>query len=424
MTHFAVFAPPFPSHFRALEALAVALIERGHRVTFVHQADAAGLLRDPRVGFAAVGQASHPPGSLAGILARTAHPGGPIGLRRVIADVAASTDMLCREGPAALLALGVEAILADQMEAAGGLLAEGLGLPWASVACAVPINREPRIPLPVMPWGYARTPFAERLNDSSARVYDWLMAPHGRVIRQHARRFGLPERTALHECLSPHVQISQTVAAFDFPRETPPPGFHAVGPLRDGPAREAPLELPGDDGRPLVFASLGTLQGGRFRLFRRIARACQALDLQLLLAHCGKLDAARSRRLEAAGARWVTDFAPQQAALQRATLAVTHAGLNTVMDALLAGTPMLTLPIAFDQPGVAARVVHSGCGLRLTPALAGTGALRRHLRRLLDEPAFTARAQALGEAVADAGGAPRAAALIEAALGRARADVA
>ena len=41
MSHFAVVAPPYYSHFQALQALAVELIERGHRVTFFHQSDAA-----------------------------------------------------------------------------------------------------------------------------------------------------------------------------------------------------------------------------------------------------------------------------------------------------------------------------------------------------------------------------------------------
>ncbi len=414
MSHFAVIAPPFTSHFRALEALAAPLLARGHRVTFVHQADARALLREPRLGFEAVGAASHPPGSLARIVARAARPGGPLGLRRVIADLAAGTDMLCREAPARLQALGVDALIADQMEAAGGLIAEHLGLPWVSVACALPVNREPRLPLPVMPWGYAQTPFQLQLNDSSSRVYDHLMAPHARVIEAHAAAFGLPARRALHECLSPYAQISQTVSAFDFPRAALPGHFHALGPLRPPSHHEPALELPGLDARPLVFASLGTLQGGRLGLFRRIARACRDLELQLLLAHCGALDASAERLLERDGATWVTDFAPQRAALARADIAVTHAGLNTVMDALLAGTPMLTLPIAFDQPGVAARVVHHGAGLRLLPALASRRALRQGLQRLLAEPAYAARAAALGEAVHHAGGAVRAAQIIEA----------
>ena len=415
-THFTVIAPPFASHARALEALAGGLLDQGHRVSWIHQPDAQSLVTDPRIAFHAVGGATHPPGSLAQVWARAANPGGPLGLRRVIADVASATDMLCREGPALLRALGTEAVIADQMEAAGGLLARGLGLPFVSVACALPVNRDPRVPLPVMPWGYAQDLRGEQLNAGSARVYDWLMQPHARVIAQHARAFGLPACSTLAECLSPLAQISQTTLTFDFPRVSSVEHFHHVGPLRQPLEQEPVLDLPVDSRRPFVFASLGTLQGGRFGLFRRIAKACRALDAQLLLAHCDRLGAAQADALQRAGATWVTGFAPQRAALARADAVVSHAGMNTVLDALVAGTPVLALPIAFDQPGVAARLVHAGAGLRLWPALASTAAIEKSLRRLLDEPGFAQRARTLGADVEQSGGVARAVGIVEAAL--------
>jgi len=416
MTHFTVIAPPFLSHVRALEALADALFARGHRVSWIHQADVGRLLSDRRIAFRGIGAASHPPGSLASTVSRAASPGGPLGLRRVIADVASATDMLCAEAPAAVRALGSEVLIADQMEAAGGLLALGMRLPFISVACALPVNREPRVPLPVMPWAFAKDPRGERLNEGSARVYDWLMRPHARVIARHVRSFGLSPRDTLAECLSPLAQISQTTASFDFPRGQLPTQFHHVGPLRQPLRQEAPLDLPIDSGKPFVFASLGTLQGGRFALFRRIARACRALDAQLLLAHCDRLDEHQAQALRQAGATWVTGFAPQRAALARADAVISHAGLNTALDALAAGTPVLALPIAFDQPGVAARLVHGGAGLRIAPALASVRAIQDALRRILTEPSFAQRARVLGADVARSGGAELAADIIEAVL--------
>ncbi len=416
MMHFAVIAPPFHSHLRALEAIACELTGRGHRLTFVQQADVRTALSYPGVNFAAVGAASHPPGSLRAIIARAANPGGPWGLRRVIADLATATDMLCREAPLVLSNLGVEAVIADQMEPAGALVAESLGLPYVSVACALPFNREPRVPLPVMPWRYQPTPWGEQLNQHSARVYDWMMRPHGDVIAAHAEVFGLSPRQTLSECLSPLLQISQTPAGFDFPRQALPAHVHAVGPLRM-PLRDEPaLDLPLDTRRPFVFASLGTLQGHRFGLFQRIARACRALDVQLLLAHCGGLDARQAQRLQRDGATWVTAFAPQRAVLAKAQAVITHAGLNTVLDALEAGVPVLALPIAFDQPGVAARVEYAGVGLRLNHRLARSRSIGDALLRLLNEPGFRERAGALGRDVRLSGGAPRAADLIETAI--------
>ncbi|SDH05408.1 glycosyltransferase, MGT family [Pseudomonas flavescens] len=412
MSHFAVVAPPYYSHFQALQALAVVLIERGHRVTFFHQSDAAHWLSDPRIGFRSVGAGSHPPGSLEHTLRQAARPDTPWGLRRIIKQMAGTTAMLCNELPGVFADNGIEAVLCDQMEPAGGLVGESLGLPFISVACALPVNREPGLPLPVMPFAYASDERSQHMYRGSSQVYDWLMKPLGKVIADAALRLGIAPRTALHECLSPLAQISQTLPGFDFPRSQLPMHFHAVGPLRS-PANTQQGEWPIDRQKPFFFASLGTLQGDRIGLFERIAKACRRLDGQLLIAHCGKLDAAQERRLIERGATWVTDFAPQQWALEQADAVITHGGLNTVMDAIAARTPMLVMPIAFDQQGVAARVAYRGVGSQLSRRASASrieGALRALLAQPL--PGF----DPLSAELQQAGGAPRAADIVEAAL--------
>lgn len=414
MSHFGFVAPAFPSHYRALEAVASLLIDRGHGVSFFHQADAARFLGDPRINFHVLGTETHPAGSLDAALRRAASPGSPVGLKRVIDDLARTTDMLCRELPAALERAGVEVLVGDQMEAAAGLSAEALGLPYVSVACALPVNRESGIPLPVMPWSFGLGAKVDKLYQTSARVYDMLMSPHKRVIEHHSRAFGLAKRGALHECLSPIAQVSQTVAAFDFPRTALPAHFHHVGPLRNDVISSAALPYEFDPSRPVVFASLGTLQGQRAALFRKISEACTRQHAQVLIAHCGGLTRSQASALEEPGHVWVTDFAPQQAILRRADAVITHAGLNTVMDAFVAQTPILALPIAFDQPGVAARVVHAGAGLKASVRLAGVHALSTRLERILADPSFRMASAKLGGAVSEAGGAARAVEIIEA----------
>ncbi|SDT27073.1 glycosyltransferase, MGT family [Halopseudomonas xinjiangensis] len=416
MTHYAVVAPTYPSHFAALQALAGELIERGHRVTFIHQAEAASWLRDPRIGFRAVGSQADGRGSLKQTLDLAANPGGPLGLRRLIGDLALNTQMLCQELPGAIQALQVDALICDQMEAAGGLIAEALEIPFVSIACALPVNREPGIPLPVMPMAYDPGESARRMYEGSTRVYDWMMGRHGRVLEAQALHFGLPVRSGLHEFLSPLAQISQTVAGFEFPRQALPAHFHHVGPLRPPLTGEADLTYDIDPERPMVFASLGTLQGHRFALFQRIAWACERLGAQLLVAHCGRLSDAQSVRLQEHGASWVTDFAPQRAALARANAVVTHAGLNTVMDALVARTPMLAIPIAFDQPGVASRVVHAGVGIKVSPRFTAALGIAERLEMLTTEPQFADNLDRLGSEVDAAGGIRLAAAIIEQAI--------
>lgn len=423
MAHFAVVAPALYSHFSTLSRLALELVARGHRVTFVHRPDAIAYVRDARIGFHAVGSDTHPAGSLPATLARIAHPGSPLGLRRVILDMADSTTMLCRELPGALRRLQVDCVLADQMEAAGALAAESLGMPFVSIACALPVNREPGIPLPVMPFVFDTSERALRIVEGSTRVYDWMMLPHQRAIEAAARRLGLGPRGKLHECLSPLAQIGQIVPGFDFPRRALAPHFHHVGPLHAGagaaqPDRHALAALlpPATAPRPFVYASLGTLVSQRFGLFKRIAQACREQDAQLLVAHCGGLDADQARALERIGDTRVHAFVPQQAVLARADAVISHAGANTVMEAIAARTPILALPIAFDHPGAAARVEYAGVGLRAWPRLASVNELSRKLRRLLDEPGFKQRMAPLADEIRRAGGAPRAADIIEAVL--------
>ncbi|RUR27617.1 glycosyltransferase [Vreelandella nanhaiensis] len=421
MSHYAVVAPPLHSHVKALQALAIRLIERGHRVTFIQQFEARTLLDDPRIGFYPLAETRLASGSLANTLKLAARPSG-FGLLRLINDLATTTDMLCNELPAAIEALSIDGLIVDQMEAAGSLVADALKLPYVSVACALPVNREPGLPLPVMPFGYATSIQARHRYQASEKIYDWLMRRHAQVIARHAQRFGLTPRHALHECLSTLAQISQTPVTLDFPRHSLPTCFHAVGPLREGrPAGHLSIAQAAIPPEPFVFASLGTLQGHRYALFNKIARACQRLEMPLLIAHCGGLNTTQAAKLATYATTSVTDFADQHVVLSKARAVITHGGLNTVIDAIESTTPMLAIPLAFDQPGVAARVVHHGIGLRAS-RFASSATLATRLSNLLNNDIYRLRLRAMRaslgspESAVQTGGALQAALITEQAL--------
>ncbi len=395
MSHFAVITLPLYSHMHAMEALAKHLIVRGHRVTFFQQEEARTLLTEPQAHFIAVGDP-------------TPFAMQEPGFFHLISGMASVTDMLCRELPLAFRQHNIDAVIVDQMEPAGGLVAQALNLPFISVCCALPVNRDNTIPLPVMPFRYGTSERYRQLYASSADVYDWLMSRQGRVITRHARAFGLPPRSRPDQCLSPLAQISQTIPGFDFPR-TLPACFHAVGPLR-----YEPPTISSGKKKPFVFASLGTIQGYRYGLFRKIARACRQAGVPLLIAHCDGLNASQTARLARAGTQ-IVGFADQLAVLRDASAVITHAGLNTVMDAIATATPILAVPLAFDQPGVAARVVFSGIGLKAC-RFSPSRTLSQHLLDLLENKQYTQRITALQTQLINAGGAARAAEIIEQAV--------
>lgn len=93
-----------------------------------------------------------------------------------------------------------------------------------------------------------------------------------------------------------------------------------------------------------------------------------------------------------------------------------HAGLNTVLEALSAGVPMLTIPVTNDQPGIAARVVWTGAGETLPLKRVTAGRLRSLVSRVRQDAAYRAAAERIRQSIQAAGGAPRAAEIIEKSL--------
>ena len=402
MTRFLLVSPPLLSHVRAFEALGEALIARGHAAAILLNAGGAALVRSPRIECLELGPGEGPP-------QLTDRPTGLFGILRTVREGAQRTQALCADGPRLAARWGAEAVLADQMEPAGALLAEHLGLPFLSVAAALPIDPDPAIPPPYLGWPYDPSPEGLKRNRGGERVARLLLRRQREAIRAASARLGLPARERMEDCLSPLASLSQTVPGFDYPRPAAS-RIAALGPFRGAEDRVGVSPLRRDGTRPLVFASLGTLQGHRLGLFQTIARACRQVDARLAIAHCGRLSPAEAATLDA---ELVTDFLPQRALLAEADLCLCHAGLNTVLDALEAGVPVLALPIAYDQPGVAARLVHQGAGLSLSHRRLSAFDLARALQRLTQEPSFRREAERLGREIASAGGAARGAELTE-----------
>ena len=262
-----------------------------------------------------------------------------------------------------------------------------------------------------MPWGHHPGAFGRWLNPGGYRVSDLLMRPIAEMIPANARALGLPPRRRAEDCFSPVAQLAQCVRGLDFPRAALPASFHYLGPFRERGAVR--VDLPERDGRPLAYVSLGTLQGSRAALFGSIAEACASQGLQPLIAHGGRLDPADAARLP--GKPIVRAWVPQPAVLGEAAVAVTHAGFNTVLDALGARVPIVAIPLAFEQPATAARLARSGAA-EVVWRGHSSRRISRAIGRVLASPSYRERARLLGAEVRASGGVERAADLVEAAL--------
>jgi len=92
---------------------------------------------------------------------------------------------------------------------------------------------------------------------------------------------------------------------------------------------------------------------------------------------------------------------------------VTHAGLNTVLDALATGIPMVAVPVTNEQPGIAARVAWIGAGEAITHKNVTPQTLRSAVVRVRSNPSYRAAAERVRDSIQASGRAPRAAEMIE-----------
>ncbi len=95
--------------------------------------------------------------------------------------------------------------------------------------------------------------------------------------------------------------------------------------------------------------------------FRVMADACVGLNAQLVISLGGGLDPERLGKL--AGDPLVVPYAPQLEIVKRAAAVITHAGLNTTLESLAEGVPLICVPFGNDQPGVESRVAARGAGV-------------------------------------------------------------
>ncbi|MBV8969281.1 MAG: glycosyltransferase family 1 protein, partial [Verrucomicrobia bacterium] len=108
---------------------------------------------------------------------------------------------------------------------------------------------------------------------------------------------------------------------------------------------------------------------------------------------------------------------PQLELLKRTSVCITHAGLNTVLESLAEGVPQVAIPITFDQPGVAARIVAKKTGVTMPFEKLTSDRLSTLLREVLSNAVYRENARKFQDVIAKTNGLCRAADLVEQALG-------
>src|SRR5262252_7489941 len=409
---------PVPGHLNPMTALARKYQARGHEVVFLSLPDVAPFVQAAQLRFVPCSEDAYPQGSLGKYLQRLSRLSGAEALSYTVNEMMKGyTEALFQSLPATLRATGVDAIVLDQYQPYVELIPKYLGMPYVHVSNALHVDYTGRSPLCFSgrrPIGSDET----ARNREDVERFRVLLEPTTAVARQYAHKAGLSvDWKDPNSTVSPLLWVTQTPRDFDFDSAPEVPQFHYSGPWHDGYGR-IPVEFPWErlTGEPIVYVSMGTLQNGVTETFRAIAASARRLkNLQFVLAIGNQI--APEQIGETASNVLTVAYAPQIELLKRSSFCITHAGLNTVLEALGFGVPLLAIPITNDQPGVAARIAHKKVGLVISPDNLSSSDLPALITEAMEDSTLRANAGHLSESISKIDGLATAAALLEKALG-------
>ena len=387
MRRFLFVVPPLAGHINPTVGVAAALAERGHQVAWAGCAEVVRRLIGPQA--TVFGCAGQLPGE--GGVHRPPQIRGPAALKflweRFLAPLA---EAMVPGVQVAVERFAPDVLVVDQQAIAGALVAEQMGLVWATSATT---SAELTDPLSGMP-----------------KVGAWV-----RELMADLRwRFGNPA-AASDLRFSPYLVLAFTTPALVGP------ATHLGGQIRFvGPSiatRPGASDFPWDwlDGeRPAALISLGTVNADVGALF--LGECVRALRDRhgwqaVIVDPDGALGAVPGHVL-------VQRAVPQLQLLPHVDAVVCHAGHNTVCEALSHGLPLVVAPIRDDQPIVAQQVVDAGAGIRLRFTRATAAQIGLAVEAVLTDPSYRQAARRVQESFRAAGGASAAAGHLEALAAR------
>jgi len=413
--HFGVLSFTGTGHLNPLILLSQELRDRGHKVTFFEKPKIEGRILQAGLDFVPIGAGVSP-------LKRNTTPAVDtslwshfstlrFNLKRITRDL----DIYFRDTPDALIRTGIDVLLINEIALTGPTLAELLHLPYFIISTSVPHNFGWSAYPPFSGYRHSTSLIDELqravLEVSALRV----RGPIRLVLDKYRQQLGLGPHREMAACYPALAQISQMPRCLDFRRTSLPSNFHYTGPFAKDATRPE-VDFPWDrrDGRSIIYVSLGTTRNVQPGVFRLIAEACKDLGHQLVISLGGRFDPDMFADLP--DNPLVVRYAPQLDLLKVAEIVITHGGPNTVFEALLEGKPMVAIPLAHDQPAIAARLARSGIAEVLPVMRLSAKRARKAVIAVLYDPSYREAAVKIQTTLQSLHGLERAVDVIEGAL--------
>ncbi|QGK69982.1 hypothetical protein GIY23_11020 [Allosaccharopolyspora coralli] len=384
--HFAFVAPPAHGHVNPTLPLVEELTRRGHRVSYatgaaliptVEAAGATGvtLPMEPPPGRSAAGQIS------AEHFAEM--------MRKQLTDARTSLPTLLTQFTADL----PDAVCADMLALAGRMLAESLDVPDVALLPSFAANERFSLHEQLLPtsFDFQHPALTEILGE----------------MRRFTASYGLNQTQQMFPPPPASLNLVFIPERFQIAAETFDHRFRFLGPAF-GSRRRSESWQPAEAESPLLYISLGTLFNDRPEFYRMCFEAFADSPWQVAIS-VGQ-SVAPSDLGEIPTNVEVRQYFPQLAVLERASVFLSHAGMNSTMESLYHGVPLVTVPQMPEQEANARRVEELGLGRRV-PDDVDAGVLRKfvddvgadeHIRSSVAAMRDTVRAQGGAVAGADA----------------------
>lgn len=176
-----------------------------------------------------------------------------------------------------------------------------------------------------------------------------------------------------------------------------------------GPSIALPKPSGHKKSRPLVYISLGTVLNRQEDFYRSCMEALKSEDLDVIMTVGGRTDVSDLGVIP--DNFQIAPRVNQLEVLQEADAFLTHCGMNSVSESLYFGVPMVLFPQQPEEGVVARRVQEVGAGILLP----GTevSVIRESILLALKNTRMRENAAGIGESFRKAGGAQKAADVIE-----------
>jgi len=192
------------------------------------------------------------------------------------------------------------------------------------------------------------------------RIWEHMVADRLEDLRAH---YGLDPDPKL-EMLYRYLYLDYLPPSFQFPSLDIQRTLQLCrGDVADAvPRGQASEWLATFDERPLVYVTAGTTFNELPGYFDTILEALASENLNVIVT-TGRPSVAEALKNRVSRNVRVEAFVPQDHILHRASLMISHGGLNTLLGAFHRGVPVLTIPVAADMGQNGLRAEQLGCGL-------------------------------------------------------------